>query len=59
MAGFSGQSRPIRCRGPLAAKCALDHGMKALAVIYVNNDFGVNLVSEFRRAYRGAGWNHH
>ena len=29
--------------------------MKTLAIIYVNNDFGVNMVSEFRRAYQALG----
>ena len=29
--------------------------MKSLAVIYVNNDFGVNMIAEFRRVYEGLG----
>jgi ABC-type branched-subunit amino acid transport system substrate-binding protein len=42
-------------QGTAAAKYALDRGMKTLAIIYVNNDFGVNMVSEFRRAYQALG----
>ncbi len=38
-----------------AAQYALDRGMKALTIIYVNNDFGVNMVAEFRRAYPALG----
>ncbi len=29
--------------------------MKTLAILYVNNDFGVNLSAEFRRAYQSLG----
>ncbi len=42
-------------QGTAAAKYALDQGMKTLAIIYVNNDFGVNMLSEFRRAYQAMG----
>lgn len=42
-------------QGTAAAKYAIDQGMKSLAVIYVNNDFGVNMLAEFRRAYEALG----
>jgi len=42
-------------QGTAAAKYALDQGMKTLAIIYVNNDFGVNMVAEFKRAYPALG----
>lgn len=42
-------------QGTAAAKYALDQGMKSLTIIHVNNDFGVNMVSEFRRAYEALG----
>lgn len=42
-------------QGTAAAKYALDLGMKSLAIIYVNNDFGVNMTAEFRRAYQALG----
>jgi branched-chain amino acid transport system substrate-binding protein len=42
-------------QGTAAAKYALDEGMKTLAIIYVNNDFGVNMAAEFRRAYQALG----
>jgi ABC-type branched-subunit amino acid transport system substrate-binding protein len=42
-------------QGTAAAKFALDKGMKTLAIIYVNNDFGVNMLAEFRRAYQALG----
>ncbi|MGA7409637.1 MAG: ABC transporter substrate-binding protein [Bryobacteraceae bacterium] len=42
-------------QGTAAAKYALEQGMKALTIIYVNNDFGVNMVTEFRRAYQALG----
>ena len=42
-------------QGVAAAKYALDQGFKKLAVIHVNNDFGVNMVSEFSRAYKALG----
>jgi ABC-type branched-subunit amino acid transport system substrate-binding protein len=42
-------------QGGVAAKCALDHGMRRLAVVYVNNDFGVGLYGEFARAFKALG----
>jgi branched-chain amino acid transport system substrate-binding protein len=42
-------------QGGVAAKFALDHGMRRLTVIYVNNDFGVDLYQEFARAYKALG----
>jgi branched-chain amino acid transport system substrate-binding protein len=36
-------------QGTAAAKFALDQGLRKLSVIHVNNDFGVNMVAEFRR----------
>lgn len=42
-------------QGIAAAKYALDQGMKTLTIIYVNNDFGVNMAAEFRRAYQALG----
>ena len=42
-------------QGVAAAKYALDQGFKKIAVIHVNNDFGVNMVSEFARAYKALG----
>lgn len=42
-------------QGVAAAKYALDQGFKKLAVIHVNNDFGVNMVNEFSRAYKALG----
>jgi branched-chain amino acid transport system substrate-binding protein len=42
-------------QGTAAAKYALDQGMRKLAIIHVNNDFGVNMVAEFRRAYEALG----
>jgi branched-chain amino acid transport system substrate-binding protein len=42
-------------QGTAAAQYALDQGMKTLAIIYVNNDFGVNMLTEFRRAYQSLG----
>ena len=42
-------------QGTAAAKYALDSGLKKLAVIYVNNDFGVNMVKEFTAAYTKLG----
>jgi ABC-type branched-subunit amino acid transport system substrate-binding protein len=38
-----------------AAKYALDQGFKKIAVIHVNNDFGVNMLNEFARAYKALG----
>jgi ABC-type branched-subunit amino acid transport system substrate-binding protein len=42
-------------QGVAAAKYALDQGFKKLSVIHVNNDFGVNMVKEFSRAYEALG----
>lgn len=42
-------------QGTAAAKYALDQGMKTLSIIHVNNDFGVNMLAEFRRAYEALG----
>lgn len=42
-------------QGGVAAKCALDHGMRRLAVVYANNDFGVGLYNEFARTFKALG----
>ena len=42
-------------QGVAAAKYALDQGFKKLAVIHVNNDFGVNMINEFSKAYKAMG----
>lgn len=42
-------------QGTAAAKYAMDQGMKDLAIIHVNNDFGVNMLAEFRRAFEALG----
>jgi ABC-type branched-subunit amino acid transport system substrate-binding protein len=42
-------------QGTAAAKYALDQGFNSLTLIHVNNDFGVNMVAEFRRAYEALG----
>jgi ABC-type branched-subunit amino acid transport system substrate-binding protein len=42
-------------QGTAAAKYAIDQGMLSMAVINVNNDFGVNMLAEFRRAYEALG----
>ncbi len=42
-------------QGTAAAKYAVDQGLKRLAIIHVNNDFGVNMLAEFRRAYEALG----
>ncbi len=42
-------------QGTAAAKYALDQGLKTLAIIHVNNDFGVNMLAEFRRDYEALG----
>ncbi|HEX5497769.1 MAG TPA: ABC transporter substrate-binding protein, partial [Thermomicrobiales bacterium] len=42
-------------QGTAAAKYAMDEGLKKLAIIYVNNDFGVNMVKEFAAAYTKLG----
>ncbi|WP_353643349.1 ABC transporter substrate-binding protein [Mesorhizobium sp. WSM2239] len=42
-------------QGTAAAKYALDQGLKKIAIIHVNNDFGVNMVREFTAAYEKLG----
>ncbi|WAJ28129.1 ABC transporter substrate-binding protein [Antarcticirhabdus aurantiaca] len=42
-------------QGTAAAKYAIDQGMTKLAVVHVNNDFGVNMVREFETAYKALG----
>ncbi len=42
-------------QGVAAAKYALDSGLRRLSVVHVNNDFGVNMVREFSRAYQTLG----
>ena len=42
-------------QGTAAAKYALDQGLRTLTIIHVNNDFGVNMLAEFRRAYEALG----
>ncbi len=42
-------------QGTAAAKYALDQGLKKLAIIHVNNDFGVNMVKEFSAAFETLG----
>lgn len=42
-------------QGVAAAKYAIDKGFKKLAIIHVNNDFGVNMEKEFERAYKKLG----
>ena len=42
-------------QGTAAAKYAMDQGLKKVAIIHVNNDFGVNMVAEFRRAFEALG----
>ena len=42
-------------QGTVAARYALDQGFKKIAVIYVNNDFGVSLHAEFSRAFKALG----
>ncbi|WP_225769126.1 ABC transporter substrate-binding protein [Inquilinus sp. Marseille-Q2685] len=42
-------------QGTAAAKFALDQGLKKIAIIHVNNDFGVNIVREFSAAYTRLG----
>ncbi len=45
-------------QGTAAAKYALDQGLKKLSIIHVNNDFGVNMVTEFSKAYKALGGHH-
>ncbi len=42
-------------QGIAAAKYAMDSGLTRIAIISVNNDFGVNLEREFDKAYRALG----
>lgn len=42
-------------QGTAAAKYAVDQGLKKLAIIYVNNDFGANMMKEFKSAYEKLG----
>ena len=42
-------------QGVVAAKYALDRGFKRIAVIHVNNDFGVNMLAEFSKANKALG----
>ena len=42
-------------QGTAAAKYAIDQGMKKLAIIHVNNDFGVNMMREFQTSYEALG----
>ncbi len=42
-------------QGTAAAKYAMDQGFRQLAIINVNNDFGVNMLAEFRKAYEALG----
>jgi branched-chain amino acid transport system substrate-binding protein len=42
-------------QGTAAAKYAMDQGLTKLAIIHVNNDFGVNMVREFTKSYEALG----
>jgi ABC-type branched-subunit amino acid transport system substrate-binding protein len=42
-------------QGVAAAKYAVDQNIRELAIIHVNNDFGVNMVAEFSKAYAALG----
>jgi branched-chain amino acid transport system substrate-binding protein len=42
-------------QGTAAAKYAIDQGIKTVAIIHQNNDFGVNLVKEFTAPYQALG----
>ena len=42
-------------QGTAAAKYALDQGFKKIAVIHVNNDFGINMFTEFAKVYKALG----
>ncbi|WP_227268811.1 ABC transporter substrate-binding protein [Roseobacter weihaiensis] len=44
-------------QGVAAAKYARDSGLDNLAIIHVNNDFGVNLMREFTAAFEALGGN--
>lgn len=42
-------------QGTAAAKYAMDQGLTKLAIIHVNNDFGLNMMREFTTAYQALG----
>ncbi|HWL71662.1 MAG TPA: ABC transporter substrate-binding protein [Geminicoccus sp.] len=42
-------------QGTAAAKYAIDQGLKKLAIVHVNNDFGVNMVAEFQKVFARLG----
>ncbi len=42
-------------QGTAAAKYAIDQGLKKIAIVHVNNDFGVNMQKEFEAAYTKLG----
>ncbi|MEM5470210.1 ABC transporter substrate-binding protein [Hoeflea sp. AS60] len=42
-------------QGIAAAKYAIDSGLKKLAIVHVNNDFGVNMMREFTASYEALG----
>ncbi|MEM0907536.1 MAG: ABC transporter substrate-binding protein [Pseudomonadota bacterium] len=42
-------------QGTAAAKYAMDQGLTELAIIHVNNDFGVNMMREFSSTYEALG----
>lgn len=42
-------------QGTAAAKYAIDQGLTKLAIIHVNNDFGVNMVNEFKASFEALG----
>jgi ABC-type branched-subunit amino acid transport system substrate-binding protein len=42
-------------QGIAAAKYAMDSGLTKLAIIHVNNDFGLNLMREFSASYKALG----
>ncbi|QOL81545.1 ABC transporter substrate-binding protein [Pseudooceanicola spongiae] len=42
-------------QGTAAAKYAMDQGLTKLAIINVNNDFGLNMMREFTKAYEALG----
>ncbi len=44
----------MRCRQSRAGKFAVDQGLKKIAIIHVNNDFGVNMVKRVRQGLQGA-----
>ncbi|MDF1609255.1 ABC transporter substrate-binding protein [Hoeflea sp. YIM 152468] len=42
-------------QGIAAAKYAMDSGLTKLAIIHVNNDFGLNMMREFKASYEALG----